>query len=99
MHCSFSLLASSLLAFFLVNPVLSSVRQQIPEQWMKKRMDTNQMDAEKLVVKPFEKRDFVCYTDDYLEGLQSHSQDFTGFCSSFITEHDATSISDVTSTT
>jgi hypothetical protein len=93
MHCTSSLLAGTLIVFSSVSPVIA-VRPQIPEQWMKKRLD-----ADKVAAKKFEKRDFVCYTDDTLSYLEAKSQDFTSFCSSFITEQDATSTSDVTSTT
>ncbi len=93
MHCTSSLLAGALLVFSSVNPVFA-IRPQIPEQWMKKRID-----ADKVAAKKFEKRDFVCYTDDILSFLEAKSQDFTSFCSSFITEKDATSTLDTTSTT
>lgn len=92
MQFSFSLLTVALLTFSSVSPILGRIA--VPELWRKERFD-----AEQDVVNKLAKRNYVCYEDDFLNGLEADPGYFSALCSSYLTETDAISTSDVTSTT
>lgn len=93
MLCTPSFFAVALLAFSSVTPILS-VRVAVPEQWRKKRFD-----AEQDVAKRLAERDYVCFYDNYLNGFKTDPVYFSSLCSSYLTETNAISTSDLTTTT